>query len=383
MMSRSFREADHQKKTVEMQAELKRVEKEIEELGNQELSGYQQLLVKFYELSALYIETRNKIMENLFASAKMLKVLTPGRLVLLTYKNHINKVGLILNIVKGKKSLYKVLVLTDAESVENEEKTDLWYQMLALVNNQVFLPLRSYGHTILTISANDIFEIIDKAIKIDTDLVNRDWEKRQMERFKNDPVGQTCQQAIQEVQKVTMILNDNQDNVDHGLYLNFIQDLKIKEQHFHEDLIQIYSIKKKLITDHFASAQIPNFEQHFSSIFERTFLERKREELKHFLSSASLSLYPDYENRIELLQRLNYVDMQNRVQLKGRVACEMGMNELLITELVLRNILTKLQPAEVAALLSALVFSNRRSNEAEKTEPITEDLTKVCDHSLW
>ena len=34
----------------------------------------------------------------------------------------------------------------------------------------------------------------------------------------------------------------------------------------------------------------------------------------------------------------------------------MGMNELMITELVLRNVLTKLQPAEVAALLSSLVF---------------------------
>lgn len=42
--------------------------------------------------------------------------------------------------------------------------------------------------------------------------------------------------------------------------------------------------------------------------------------------------------------------------MKGRVACEMGQNELIITELVLRNILTNLQPAEIAALLSSLVF---------------------------
>jgi antiviral helicase SKI2 len=55
----------------------------------------------------------------------------------------------------------------------------------------------------------------------------------------------------------------------------------------------------------------------------------------------------------------------------------MGMNELLITELVLRNILTKLQPAEVAALLSALVFSPKRDNKDEELVQITEDLTKV------
>lgn len=49
--------------------------------------------------------------------------------------------------------------------------------------------------------------------------------------------------------------------------------------------------------------------------------------------------------------------------MKGRVACEMGQNELIITELVLRNILTNLQPAEIAALLSSLVFQAKTDVE--------------------
>lgn len=65
------------------------------------------------------------------------------------------------------------------------------------------------------------------------------------------------------------------------------------------------------------------------------------------------------------------------MQLKGRVACEMGMNELLITELVLRNILTKLKPAEVAALLSALVFSPKKDSQEEEIVNITADLTNA------
>lgn len=44
------------------------------------------------------------------------------------------------------------------------------------------------------------------------------------------------------------------------------------------------------------------------------------------------------------------------VNFKGQFACRIGMNELLITELVFRNTLTELQPAEIAALLSALVY---------------------------
>jgi antiviral helicase SKI2 len=59
--------------------------------------------------------------------------------------------------------------------------------------------------------------------------------------------------------------------------------------------------------------------------------------------------------------------------MKGRVACEMGQNELMITELVLRNILTDLEPAEIAALLSSLVFQAK----TEVTPNMTETLKKA------
>ena len=47
------------------------------------------------------------------------------------------------------------------------------------------------------------------------------------------------------------------------------------------------------------------------------------------------------------------------VTLKGRVALEMGTQELFLTELVFKNILTDWTPPEIAALLSALVFQQR------------------------
>lgn len=55
------------------------------------------------------------------------------------------------------------------------------------------------------------------------------------------------------------------------------------------------------------------------------------------------------------------------VALKGRVALQMGNNELLITELILKNVLTVLQPAEIAALLSALIFQQRTDVEPNLT----------------
>ena len=62
---------------------------------------------------------------------------------------------------------------------------------------------------------------------------------------------------------------------------------------------------------------------------------------------------------LQVLQHLNYVDDNKTVQLKGRVACEMGSHELLITELVFNNILTDRPVQEIVALLSCLVFQQR------------------------
>lgn len=49
----------------------------------------------------------------------------------------------------------------------------------------------------------------------------------------------------------------------------------------------------------------------------------------------------------------------------------MGSNELLITELILKNVLTVLQPAEIAALLSALIFQQRTDSEPMLTPNLT------------
>ena len=67
------------------------------------------------------------------------------------------------------------------------------------------------------------------------------------------------------------------------------------------------------------------------------------------------------------------------VEMKGKVACEMGSNELIITELIFQNSLSKYEPAEIAALLSCLVFQVRSDNpiEPELTDRLTEGISAV------
>jgi antiviral helicase SKI2 len=46
------------------------------------------------------------------------------------------------------------------------------------------------------------------------------------------------------------------------------------------------------------------------------------EELRNMMSDQNLELLPDYEQRIDVLKELGFIDEHGNVELKGRVACE-------------------------------------------------------------
>lgn len=83
--------------------------------------------------------------------------------------------------------------------------------------------------------------------------------------------------------------------------------------------------------------------------------------LKSIISNQSLSLFPDFQQRLKVLKLLGYVnEYDDVVTLKGRVACEMNTSDVLIaTEVLFHNILEPLNPPEVAGILAALVCQVR------------------------
>jgi antiviral helicase SKI2 len=46
------------------------------------------------------------------------------------------------------------------------------------------------------------------------------------------------------------------------------------------------------------------------------------EQLRQLMSDQNLQLLPDYEQRIQVLKDLEFIDEGSRVRLKGKVACE-------------------------------------------------------------
>lgn len=50
-------------------------------------------------------------------------------------------------------------------------------------------------------------------------------------------------------------------------------------------------------------------------------------QLQQLMSDQNLQLLPDYEQRISVLKDLGFIDEGSRVELKGKVACEVGWSE--------------------------------------------------------
>ncbi|KAL4421866.1 hypothetical protein ABPG77_003668 [Micractinium sp. CCAP 211/92] len=86
------------------------------------------------------------------------------------------------------------------------------------------------------------------------------------------------------------------------------------------------------------------------------------------MSNANLQQLPEYHQRVKVLQRMGYLERDQTVTMKGRVACEVNSgDELVATEIIFGGTLAELEPEEAVALLSALVFQEKSQSEPELT----------------
>ncbi|XP_069681721.1 superkiller complex protein 2 [Periplaneta americana] len=393
MMSHSFKEIGHLSHQKVYEKELKQVEEKIKEMSDnpQQQGIHWKPLSEFYDIAIKYLRLWIDVREHMLSHPKCSKELMPGRVLLVSHQEHVNKLGLLLQAADSGKKVYKVLVLCNSEAryrgfeedielsvtapAREEQRSPLWYKMLGLVKKRkLFVPDGLGGHTVITIKAEDILDIVKHKINLDTNLVYQDWDKRQIPRFRDCPPGQTCSQAVQKLTEFT------QNVVSETVPLDFVsptKDIKLSKEGILEDLKQLDLLEKKL--NDCSSVNIANFEQLFEDVFQHKQLEEQKKTLQFNKSLKSLSLYPEFENRVIVLQRLDYIDSKKAVKLKGRVACEMGNHELMITEIVLRDILTNKQPAEIAALLSCLVFQQRTESESELTETLMKGIQEIME----
>ena len=86
----------------------------------------------------------------------------------------------------------------------------------------------------------------------------------------------------------------------------------------------------------------PKFLKHYGMQHDEWLIKENIQALELLMSDQNLALLPDYQQRTEVLKDLGFIDEESRVQLKGKVACEIhSADELVLTELILENVLAE------------------------------------------
>jgi antiviral helicase SKI2 len=96
-----------------------------------------------------------------------------------------------------------------------------------------------------------------------------------------------------------------------------IKDLSIRSL-FDERAKQAKEVVEK------ACLECPQFLKHFTKQHDEWLIKENIAQLRQLMSDQNLRLLPDYEQRVEVLKELGFIDDGLRVELKGKVACEVS-----------------------------------------------------------
>lgn len=301
MMQHSFREFGKQLKVPENKEQLKLAEEKLLELT--EISEHLAPLCNFYMACSDFLNLNEELMVKFVNLQKIYNELKPGRVLVISDGRHYNKLAILMALITSsqKETTFKVLVLDDPENDEkHQNRNDLWHRMISL-SYRFYVPSASIGgHTILSVKASNIVEISKTVIKCETDKIIQNVEQRQIPRFKDSPPGPSVVKAVGELYDLTVSVADDpfkleffplaSQNIE--LLGDFQQLVQLKEN------IKIFQPYTK----------VPNFIENFTQVFDRKVLEEKKESLLFQLSNKNLSLYPDYCNKLLVLQELKYID---------------------------------------------------------------------------
>lgn len=294
--------------------------------------------------------------------------------ILLKHEGKSNQMLVFVLLNELEKNLYENKNPASNDHHDNNDTDEQRWNRILSISKGYFMPDGLGYHDIILVSYKDVVEFTHKTVKICSEEVIKDFNQRKIPRFSCFKPSLGVLQLVSELNFLTSELVGDKQNkslVDTIEAFLLTQDLEI--------INIVHKLKSKaLYLENFKNCcEIPTFESELRKIHDKRILQNQIKIQEYRLSKQSLSLYPDYLNKLKVLNQLKYVDDLDQVTMKGRVACEISQNELIITELVLRNVLTDMQPAEIAALLSSLVFQEKTENEHLSESVLSPALAKV------
>lgn len=368
MMRRSFSESHRDTQTQEKQ--IVQLRQTLASLPPMESEGQLSDLLPYYHTVTELRITAQALQTAVMESSSGLKSLSVGRVIVVNNKQHCNALGVVLQVSNDSVNrTFTSLIICEKGNEERGEDAPDASAPPHLHNTTLFIPEGPCSHTVQRLKQQHISAITGKTLKVIPDRIIDNYSKRQQPRFRLEVPGQAISTATQELLRLA------EANPDGLATLDPVNDLHLKSVDVVENTMRLRSLQECLRD--FNCTHSPTFSEQFVRIQERMSVQEELDRLLFLTSDQSLSLLPEYNQRIEVLQALDYVDKGGAVQLKGRVACQISCHELLLTELLFENTLSPLAPEESAALLSCLVFSQKTQVEPHLTSTLQECIERV------
>ncbi|XP_041428816.1 helicase SKI2W [Xenopus laevis] len=377
MMKRSFAESRTQRDSKAHEQRIKLLTQQMADMGDIECSGDLADLRDYFVTVQELIHTRENVQKRVVESINGMKCLSVGRIIIISTEYHPWVPGVILQVSSDASNrVYTTLVLcekkreigvTHLETREKEGKKAPVPEDLLM--GKVFRPEGPCDYKLLKLRSSDINIVTGKTLRIHADKILDDITRSQMPRYRNDPPGPAVSSVTQELSRLSDLPPGSLSS------LCPVNDLQLKDL----ELVEAVSRGKKLegALQSFTCPNSPRFNTQYILLEQRSQVLNELERLRFLTSDQSLSLLPEYQQRVNVLRTLQYIDDGGAVQLKGRVACEVSSHELLVTELVLDGALSPLAPEEIAALLSCLVFQHKTQCEPRLTDILKQGVKKV------
>jgi ATP-dependent RNA helicase DOB1 len=155
--------------------------------------------------------------------------------------------------------------------------------------------------------------------------------------------------------------------------LDPIENMGITDDSFKKLLRKIEVLESRLLSNPLHnSPRLPELHDKYASKME---VGKKIKEKKKAITAAlSIMQLDELKSRKRVLRRLGFINDQEVVQLKARVACEISTgdgHELLLSELLFNRFFNELTPELCAAVLSCFIFE-----EKSQCPPLKEELSK-------
>jgi superfamily II RNA helicase len=292
-----------------------------------------------------------KVRKKLFSIDMMRSKLTPGRVVVYNSKSLKKDCNIVILKYYHEFDQYRCLLVEKEAKMEYEKE------------NKHRGKCKDMQYVYFEIYVDDIVDILDFSLKIDE---------------KNDIMKDEEDYVFIKPKNLDKVLNDLLDvTFKHNPKVLDYNKASKNDVAVYQFVNEKTKLQNTLYENKCHSCYLRN--DHLTFIKEKVAIEDEFSSKSNILAEENLKYYNEFKKRLLILQKLDYIDSEHQIKLKGKAAREVSSTDcVMITELLLSNILDKLNVSETVAFVSGFVFSR---NEIELSDPgiSPEFTTAVAD----